>query len=237
MNVHDWLAPTRNGSVFDPPSWPTRGARGAVIDEVLRAVRSQGGGRLELWVHGWSADDDEGEFVSRGATPWRELWQMRCPLPAAAPAAAFTTRPFRDSDIAEFLLVNNRAFAWHPEQGGMTEADVRARMAEPWFRHEGFLLHHVGGRLAGFCWTKIHPADGTDPALGEIYVIAIDPDFHGRGLGLPMTLAGLQWLSRQGLTTGMLYVEHNNHSAVKTYRRIGFDVFRVDKAFELSVGA
>jgi mycothiol synthase len=110
-------------------------------------------------------------------------------------------------------------------------------MAEPWFDADGFLLHERDGRLAGFCWTKVHPAEPAlgDPPMGEIYAIAIDPDFHGQGLGGPMTLAGLAWLAAQGLTVGMLYVESDNHPAVRTYERIGFTVHHVDRAYTLDV--
>ena len=64
------------------------------------------------------------------------------------------------------------------------------------------------GHLAGFCWTKVHA--GTDPPLGEIYVIAVDPTAHGRGLGGALTVAGLDHLAGLGLTVGMLYVDESN---------------------------
>jgi mycothiol synthase len=102
-------------------------------------------------------------------------------------------------------------------------------MAEPWFEPGGLRLHEREGRLAGFCWTKIHRRPTGD--LGEIYVIGVDPDFHGRGLGVPMTAAGLQWLSARGLRTGMLYVEAGNLPAIATYERLGFSVVRTDRAW------
>ena len=71
--------------------------------------------------------------------------------------------------------------------------------------------------------------------MGEIYAVAVDPDFHGRGIAVPLTLAGLQWLAAQGPRTGMLYVEHDNDPAVATYRRIGFTVHHADRAYELVV--
>ena len=67
--------------------------------------------------------------------------------------------------------------------------------------------------------------------MGEIFVIAVDPDFHGRGLGVPMTLAGLEWLADRGLRHGMLYVEADNDAANATYRRIGFTRHRTDRAY------
>jgi predicted N-acetyltransferase YhbS len=33
--------------------------------------------------------------------------------------------------------------------------------------------------------------------MGEIYANAVDPDFHGQGIGGPLTRAGLQWLAEQ----------------------------------------
>jgi len=108
---------------------------------------------------------------------------------------------------------------------------VRRDMAAAWFDADGFRLHYIDGELAGFCWTKIH----RDPEhLGEIYVIAVDPAFHGQGLGKAMTLAGLNYLANAGLETAMLYVESDNVAAVATYERIGFTTFRTDTLWRRS---
>ncbi len=191
--------------------------------------RTGRGESVQLWIEQAGADDDRfaGEL---GFRPYRDLWRMQRPLPADR--STIPTRAFVPGDDDEaFLEVNNRAFHWHPEQGGMTLPDLTGLMAESWFDPEGFRLHEHHGRLAGFCWTKVHP-DETPPG-GEIYAIAIDPDFHGQGLGKPMTLAGLEHLAGQGLTVGFLYVESDNHPAVATYRALGFDHRFTNRAYRL----
>ena len=196
----------------------------SILDEaVARVGRSA---RAQLWIRDVAGDDDAAAR-RHGFEPYRDLWQLRCPLPTEP--SGLETRAFTPADVDEFVTVNNRAFHWHPEQGGLTTDDVRDRMAEPWFDPDGFRLHHRDGRLAGFCWTKIH-ADH-DPPLGEIYVIAVDPDFSGQGLGQPMTVAGLEWLAGRGLAVGMLYVESDNHPANVVYRRIGFEHHHTDRAY------
>jgi mycothiol synthase len=219
--------------------WNAGPARPADPATALRAAQAEalagGGGPFVLWVE---QVDESLDALARagGLAPWRDLLQMRCALPAAP--TAVVTRAFADADADAFIDVNNRAFHWHPEQGGMTREHLAHSRAEEWFDADGFRIHERDGRLAAFCWTKIHPANRSlgDPPLGEIYVIAVDPDFHGQGLGTALTLAGLQWLSDHGMTTGMLYVEHDNDAAVHTYERIGFTVHHIDRAYRGTVG-
>ncbi|HVN51632.1 MAG TPA: mycothiol synthase [Acidimicrobiales bacterium] len=172
--------------------------------------------------------DDELVAIVEGAgfAPTRTTLQLRRSLPleatARGDAPSITTRAFRPgADDEAWLAVNNRAFAWHPDQAGQTLDDLRSRQAEPWFRADGFLVHEsADGALDGFCWTKIHAEHA--PPLGEIYVIGVDPPAHGRGLGRALVLAGLDWLSAQGLHDAMLYVESDNTAARSLYASMGF---------------
>ena len=195
------------------------------IREVIAGTET--GESVQLWIE-QAVDHDNAFAADLGFQPYRDLW----PLPA--PRSAIATRAFVPGvDDEEFLAVNNRAFHWHPEQGGLTAGDLAERMAEIWFDAEGFRLHERDGRLAGFCWTKVHPDE--DPPGGEIYAIAVDPDYHGQGLGKPMTLAGLDHLADQGLTVGFLYVESDNSPAVATYHRLGFDHRSTNRAYRHTV--
>lgn len=209
----------------------------AALLDALPALRSEADPeRVEIWAKpaaAWHLAVAE----RRAFTEIRALHQMRCELPVDI--EPLPTRPYRPHDDLEALRsVNNRAFHAHPDQGNQTVEGLLATMSEPWFRPEGVRIHERDGRMIGFCWTKIHdPRPSlTEPAvssvaLGEIYVIGVDPDFHGQGLGAPMTAAGLHWLHQEDLTKGMLYVEADNVAAVRTYQRLGFSIVRTDQAW------
>jgi mycothiol synthase len=199
-----------------------------LLDAALGVVAAEGGGHVHWWVFEPTSAHDE-LAIRVGLVPGRTLFQMRRPLPVDQ-ATDVVTRPFRvGADEDAWLAVNNRAFHDHPEQGGWDRDTLARREKEPWFDPTGFLLHERDGRLAAYCWTKVH--DDQDPVLGEIYVIAVDPDFHGLGLGRALTLAGLDHLARRGIGTGMLYVDADNAAALALYRALGFVTHRTDRAY------
>lgn len=197
--------------------------------------------------------DSDRQMTALGLVRVRELYQMRrsLPLPGDLVAAVrrIEVRAFRPGvDDDGFLRVNNRAFSWHPEQSDWGPARLAARMDEPWFDADGFLIHEstdgestdgestdaqspTSARIDGFCWTKVHPATDEDPAFGEIYVIAADPETRGTGLGRALTVAGLQWLADAGLEVAMLYTEADNTPAVSLYQQLGFVVHHSDAAY------
>lgn len=202
--------------------------RAQLISAALDAAGKRGAGAVTLWEPHPSPHHDEAARAA-GLAPTRDLLQMRRPLPVGLPWSV-GVRPFvRGQDEDRWLRVNNRAFAEHPEQGAWDRAGLEEVLSEPWFDPNGFLLHEVDGRLAGFCWTKVHPDER--PPLGEIFVIAVDPDFGGRGLGRELTLAGLDHLCQQGLTVGMLYVESTNEPALRLYEGLGFVVDHVHRGY------
>ena len=203
-------------------SWATRAA--AVVAPLIALATTP--------VHWWRSAPSDGDIAlarSLGAVGERRLLQMRRSLPTGLPVDV-ATRAFRvGADEPAWVTVNNRAFAAHPEQGQWTIDDVRSREAEPWFDADGFRLHERDGRLAAFCWTKLH--HDQQPVLGEIYVIGVDPDFQGLGLGRALTLAGLASIAERGVNHGMLYVDEDNTAAVGLYQALGFAVHHADVAF------
>ena len=153
---------------------------------------------LQVWAVGDSAAA-QALAARAGLVARRELLIMKRDLgddlPEPKLPAGVTIRTFRPGqDENAWLAVNAAAFADHPEQGSITRDDLDDRMAEPWFDPDGFF---VGDRAAttmlGFHWTKQH-----QDHLGEVYVLGVDPDAAGRGLGKALLLTGLRHLRDAG---------------------------------------
>jgi mycothiol synthase len=207
-----------------------------LLDAMVRDVAAHAGALVIWWRLGAGADSDR--IASEvGFRPERDLHEMHVPIPLPDPPRwppgieVRTFEPGRDEEA--WLAVNNRAFAGHPEQGAWVRATLERRMDEPWFDPKGFLLAFDADGLAGFCWTKVHAAEG----LGEIYVIGVDPDRQGRKLGRPLVVAGLESLAERGLRTGMLFVDGANDAAFRLYTSLGFGTVRLDRAYERTVHA
>jgi mycothiol synthase len=209
----------RHGRSLDLAVAPA--ARGRGVGGRLAASAAAEPGELAAWSHG---DHPAARAVAErlGFARARELWVMRrssaVPLPPEAPPNGVTIRDFGAADTEALLAVNAAAFAGHPEQGGMSAADLAERMAEPWFDPAGLLLA-IGpdGELLGFHWTKRHDADH-----GEVYVVGVSPDAHARGLGRVLTVAGLHHLASRGVAEVHLYVESDNTPALRLYSGLGF---------------
>ncbi len=203
-----------------------------VVDDIaetaLDAFAHRGGGRVFWWIDDPN-DADRAFAEQHGLAPVRGLHEMRRSLPLAEHASIETRDFVPGVDDQTWLTVNNRAFAEHGEQGGWTTDALALRMAEPWFDASGFRVHDIDGRLAAFCWTKLHYE--LDPVVGEIYVIAVDPDFHGRGLGKQLTLAGLDSIAARGITEASLYVDDDNAAAIGLYEALGFSIHRSRQAY------
>lgn len=220
-----------------------RARRRGIGTALLRTAAARERNAVRFWAHGTQPAARALADTLHLAVV-RELLQMRrtlqdLPEPVAPDSLRIRTYAGA-SDDAELLRVNNAAFAWHPEQGGWTEADLAERRLEPWFDPAGLFLAFAKdtGALLGFHWTKVH----TDrPGLGEVYVVGVDPAAQGRGLGRILTQVGIDHLA--GRLSGyddaevMLYVEADNAAAVSTYRRLGFAVCNVDTAYRPTMPA
>ncbi|WP_217428646.1 mycothiol synthase [Microlunatus speluncae] len=211
------------GSLVVHPDHRRHGTGSALLAELITLGRARGAGPVAFWA---TRDTTAARALAErhGLTRQRELLIMKRPLTEPVAPAPIPTgieiRAFQVGvDEAQWLTVNRRAFAHHPEQGAITRADLDQRIGQDWFDPAGFLVATDGDTMIGFHWTKQHP--GT---LGEVYVIGVDPDRSGGGIGSALLTRGLIHLAERGDDEVILYTEGENAGAIALYQRTGFTI-------------
>ncbi len=217
------------------PERRRQGIGTAMAESLLERIAKR---PLRIWSHG---DHPGAARLAEkfGLARVRELLKLGlslsdCPqLPVPSWPSGVRLRTFvPGQDEPDVVAVNHRAFDWHPEQGALTVDDIAAAEDESWFDPEGFFLAiDPEDRLLGFHWTKVH---NLTPPVGEVYVVGVDPDAQGNGLGRALTLAGLHHLHRAGLSEVILYVEADNKPALAVYQHLGFDTIETHAQYELA---
>ena len=86
------------------------------------------------------------------------------------------------------------------------------------------------GTIVGFTAVKLHP----DDRMGEIYMIAVDPDFQGRGIGSALIEFALAWMQTEGMLVAMVETggDPGHAPARHTYEKAGFELFPVARYFK-----
>ena len=217
-----------------------KGLGALILKEAIKVC----GDKTRIWSHG---DLPAAKAIAKSLKLER-LWSNLLMSKSLGEIQPITSKyPIRtfipDLDNQAFLSLNNKVFANYPDQGGWSGDDLKVRLNESWFDEKGFFVAEDNGELIGFCWTKIHGAhthshngeedDHGHDALGEIYVLAVNPDYKGQGVGRDLTITGLNYLKYQGLNNVMLYVGVENKPAFNLYKSLGFNEFGSDVMYRV----
>jgi mycothiol synthase len=184
------------------------------------------GGATLFWAHG-DAPAARALAASHGLKPVRELLHLAGPVPGPTSVPEPVEGPRADTfvvgrDEDEWVALNARIFASHPEQGSVTRADLEQLETESWFSADNFLVVRRDGQMIGYCWLKV------EGDRGEFYVVGVSPDHQGEHLGALLFDAGLARLADLGIRAAHLYVEGDNEPALRLYFSRGFTKDSID---------
>ncbi len=106
------------------------------------------------------------------------------------------------------------------------EAGWYARRAANKLEHFDVLVAEEDENVVGYI------AVGIDKFRSEIYgfswghiiSLAVDPDYHARGIGSSLIAAGLSWLKENGVKYAEVLTDQNNIAAIRAYENNGFRV-------------
>ena len=122
-----------------------------------------------------------------------------------------------ENDLVEIMMIEGACFSppW-------TEAQLKSELRSD---DAFFAAARCGGRIAGFC--IMHMAGDQ----GELYQIAVHPDFRRRGIGELLLRRGVSWVEEKNGESAFLEVRAGNEPALRLYSRAGFERIGVRKKY------
>lgn len=102
---------------------------------------------------------------------------------------------------------------------------------------EDIVLICEGDKPIGYCWTGInHEVEATKgERKGRIYMLGVDPDYRGRGIGKVALLAGLSYLKGKGVRVAEITVDSENEIACALYHSVGFKLWTNSLWYEKTI--
>ncbi|GIP37763.1 N-acetyltransferase [Paenibacillus sp. J31TS4] len=90
----------------------------------------------------------------------------------------------------------------------------------------------VGGRQAGFGVLRKNGEPGAAGGSGMIYDVFVAPAARGSGVGTALLKYMMEESAKSGYRTVRLMVNADNAAAIALYRKLGFQIRRLEMAYE-----
>jgi GNAT superfamily N-acetyltransferase len=86
------------------------------------------------------------------------------------------------------------------------------------------------GRAVGFVAARLDP----DESMGEIYMLAVDPDHQRRGLGIELTSVATEWIRAEGMPIAMIDTggDPSHAPARRLYEQAGYRPMPIVRYFK-----
>ena len=154
-----------------------------------------------------------------------------------------TIRPYAPADLGAVVALAVRA--WEPVftsiRATLDPAVYRTFYPDGWRAHQRAAVEAAlaeqdawvaveGGAAVGFVTVVLHRAD----RLGEIHMVAVNPDRQRGGVGTALTNHALGWMREQGMAVAMVETgaDPGHGPARRTYERAGFGHWPVARYFK-----
>jgi mycothiol synthase len=174
-------------------------------------------------------------FVRRFLELRRELSEAQLPDAEQGDLAIRHPQPGEEDRLTE---IQNRSFAGTWGYNPNTVEEIVYRLNMTGSSPEDVILVCEGDKPIACCWTTIGLGKnaGMDTNKGRIYMLGVDPDYRGRGVGKRALLAGLAHLRSKGMEVAELVVDSGNPVACALYESSGFKISSTSAWYEKTLG-
>jgi ribosomal protein S18 acetylase RimI-like enzyme len=113
---------------------------------------------------------------------------------------------------------------WREDQQRAVEDVCTAQRKRVW-------VAEVDGTVAGFVAIELHHPERT---MGEISMLAVDPDYQGGGIGTALTEFALERLEEAGMKVAMVETggDPGHAAARRTYEKAGYVLLPIARYFK-----
>ena len=105
-----------------------------------------------------------------------------------------------------------REVGWYVRRANRGDKDIGILVAQEDKLVVGYIVVGIDkarSEIYGFSW-------------GHIISLAVDPDYHGRGIGSSLISSGLEWLKGKGVKYAEVLTDQNNIAAIRDYEKNDF---------------
>lgn len=218
------------------PEHRRQGLAKKLLSRALRRAREAGAGV----VHANIAEDNATARVvlpRLGFRCVRRFHEFTLDMTGSeARMAAGGYRHLRPGEEDKLAQIQNRCFAdtwgYNPNTRDSIGYQLRLSHSSP----DDVIVTCEGNRITGYCWTEVVNREAASgQGEGRIYMLGVDPDYRGRGLGRRLLGAGLAHLKNRGRSVAVLTVDSENRAACALYRAAGFRIRRSQLWYEKAV--
>ena len=112
---------------------------------------------------------------------------------------------------------------WRESQRQSVEAVLAAQKSQVW-------VAEVGGSTVGFVTVELH----RESNVGQIYMVAVDPDFQGGGVGTALIEFALTRIKDAGMEVAMVETggDPGHAAARRTYEKAGYTHLPIARYFK-----
>ncbi|MFQ6121878.1 MAG: GNAT family N-acetyltransferase [Dehalococcoidales bacterium] len=134
----------------------------------------------------------------------------------------YSCRHLQPGEEDKLTQIQNRCFAgtWGYNPNTTEEIAYYANLSHR--SPQDIVLICEGDKPVGYCWTEINREAVKGERKGRIFMLGVDPDYRGKGIGKIALLAGLSRLKSKGIRVVEVTVDSENEVARALYRSVGF---------------
>lgn len=116
---------------------------------------------------------------------------------------------------------------WRADQRQAVENVCAAQKTQVWVAEVDAA---AGKSIVGFVATKLH----CERSIGEVYMIAVDPDCQGGGVGTALTEFASSWIKDAGMSVAMVETggDPGHAAARRTYEKAGYTQLPIARYFK-----